>query len=771
MNPANDRFFMAGICGMGMGPLALYLKAAGYTVAGSDDKPRGEVCRRLRAAGIPVNGGAHIPEGTTRLVFSSAVSAAHPLRREAEARGIPMLRRGELLAEISRGHRTIAIVGSHGKTTTCGMLIRSLRANRVDASHVLGGLFQDETMPPARFTQGTDWLVAEVDESDGTIEGFLPEITLAVNFDWDHPDRYRTQADLEAAFRRLFERTSGAVVIPSSCPVLARLVEGLPRVVRYGQGGDWSVTGGGTWAQGMELSLRDAASGEVRPVRVRATGPFNRHNALACLAATGVVAAGMPVGDSLADFPGIRRRQGLLHEDDSMVILEDYAHHPTEIDALLVFARERWAGRRMVVAFQPHRYTRTLQYRDEFARVLDLADAVVVKEVYAASEPPLEGGRTGDIVSRMRKPGVLFARDFDGCAAFLDAEAAGAPSVVLFIGAGDIDVWGHAYAAHRKNVGRWFDEARSGLSAATHVATDEPMGPKTTIGTGGAARWFAEPADEADLARLLGHAHRARVPVFLLGRGSNLLVPDSGYDGLVIRLAGTRWKEVESLGNGRIRAGAGAMLKRICAVAEQNGLAGLEFIEGIPGTLGGALRMNAGAMGGWIFDLVEEVTLMLPSGEVRSLPGGAFTVGYRTCRELEHAIALSSVLRAPGTASPAEIHAGMEEFARRRRATQPREASAGCVFRNPKGGHAGRLVDECGLKGASRGGARVSDVHANFIVNAGGATSADIVELVRAVRDGVLERTGVRLEPEVIIPGNDWEELLNQATGDKGTRS
>jgi len=248
--------------------------------------------------------------------------------------------------------------------------------------------------------------------------------------------------------------------------------------------------------------------------------------------------------------------------------------------------------------------------------------------------------------------------------------------------------------------------------------------------------------------------------VHLLGRGSNVLVPDEGVDGVVISLGHPAWQVCERRPDGRIWAGAGLRLQALCGFARGAGLAGFEFLEGIPGSVGGALRMNAGAMGGWMFDLVEAVELLTPEGEVRTVPRAALQPGYRACRELVGAVALGALLQptAPGTAEA--IGRQLDVYRRRRHEAQPREPSAGCVFRNPPEAPAGRLIDELGLKGVRVGDAEVSPVHANFIVNRGAATTGEILALLRQVRARVAAARGVTLEPEVLLLGRDWRDVL-----------
>lgn len=246
----------------------------------------------------------------------------------------------------------------------------------------------------------------------------------------------------------------------------------------------------------------------------------------------------------------------------------------------------------------------------------------------------------------------------------------------------------------------------------------------------------------------------------MLGRGSNLLVPDAGVRALVLRLHGAGWQEFSPLEDGTIWVGAGMRLKELCGMAASRGLMGFEFLEGIPGTLGGALRMNAGAMGGWMFEVVSSVRMMLPSGETRTLRTDELHVAYRECLELKESIALGAVIKPVGVADATAVRERIAAFQARRHETQPRESSAGCMFKNPEGSSAGLEIDRAGLKGFRIGDAEVSPVHANFIVNRGHATSADVVAVMREVRARVREARGVELEPEVQLFGGKWGEVL-----------
>lgn len=755
------RVHCVGVAGMGLGPLAIYLAQVGFRVTGEDDALTEEMRALLTRERVTL---APIPGDCELVVYSSAIAKTHPAYLAAVARKLPLVRRGELLAEVVAAKKLVAICGSHGKTTTTAMLITALRRANFPAGYVLGGLFADDT-PPARIGSN-DWVVAEIDESDGTIERFSPELTVAVNLDWDHPDHYRQLAELEATFAALFARTRAHVLVSDACGLSARIA---PAALTFGRSGRFS----GTIVEesGERLKLKLAGNFPLQEVSVRTRGDFNGSNATAALAAAQLMGVEV-TATMLVEFPGVRRRQTVLHASGDLTVLEDYAHHPAEIRALLASLRKRVTGEgRLVVIFQPHRFSRTAQFKMEFAAALAMADAVHLLDVYPAGEAPIAGGTTADIYAELKKNAAalpvsyLPADDAEFFRALSRSTRAG--DLVAFIGAGDIDrkarTWLELWQREAGKAKRWdafAEKLKLSVGVGAKLRREESLAAKTTLRVGGAARVYAEPTSLGELQALLREARAAGVEVFVLGRGSNLIVPDEGVEGLVISLAHEAWAKFEARADGRVWAGAGLRLKNLCGLAAKAGLVGFEFLEGIPGSVGGALRMNAGAMGGWMFDVVEEVQLITLAGEVKTLAKAAMHVEYRHCAELHEAIALGALLRPASQADAEAVARQMDVYKRKRQESQPREPSAGCIFKNPTGNSAGRLIDESGLKGERVGDAEVSPVHANFIVNRGHASGADVLELVRRVRARVRQVKGVELEPEVLLYGKNWKDVL-----------
>jgi UDP-N-acetylenolpyruvoylglucosamine reductase len=297
------------------------------------------------------------------------------------------------------------------------------------------------------------------------------------------------------------------------------------------------------------------------------------------------------------------------------------------------------------------------------------------------------------------------------------------------------------------------NELTERVSSATVIRRDEPMAKHTTLRVGGSADLYVEPANEADLAAILKFCGERGLKFFILGRGSNLIVRDGGFRGVVICLSSPEFSRIEIDGT-RIGAGAGAKSKELAVAAKRVGLSGVEFLEGIPGSIGGALRMNAGAMGGETFNAVETVRVMDFAGNIRELTPSEMSVSYRSCATLKNHIALAAVFRCTPTPRE-EIQARMKAFSEKRWSSQPAAPSAGCMFKNPTAIPAGKLIDNLGLKGTKIGGARVSLEHGNFLVNDGSATAKDVLNLIEFLREKAKAAWGIDLVPEVEILGED----------------
>jgi UDP-N-acetylmuramate dehydrogenase len=293
--------------------------------------------------------------------------------------------------------------------------------------------------------------------------------------------------------------------------------------------------------------------------------------------------------------------------------------------------------------------------------------------------------------------------------------------------------------------------------ATGKVLFDECMDRHTSIGVGGQADALVFPESVAELGKLVAVMRAESIPVFFVGNGTNLIVRDEGFRGVIISTKGLRAVRIEARGEDRaaILAEAGASLAEVVAVAAREALAGMEFCAGIPGSVGGGIRMNAGAYGSELKDVIESVSLLNGEGNIKSCGREALQFQYRNLALPEGSCVAGGVF-VLARGSREAVEGRIRDILRTRTGKHPLEyRNAGSVFKNPKGMPAGKIIEEAGLKGARIGGAQVSEKHGNFIVNLGSATARDIIGLIELVQQKVLEAKGIALEPEVKIIGEE----------------
>lgn len=285
-----------------------------------------------------------------------------------------------------------------------------------------------------------------------------------------------------------------------------------------------------------------------------------------------------------------------------------------------------------------------------------------------------------------------------------------------------------------------------------NIRFNEPMNKHTSFRTGGEAAIFVQVETIEQLKKLLFYLRKTENEYFILGNGSNLLVSDKGYDGVVIQI-GRKMSRIRVEGE-RLYVQAGALLSQVAKCALDEGLTGMEFASGIPGSVGGGIVMNAGAYDGEMEQIVESVTVLNEEGELMELGHSTMEFGYRTSIIKNRPFVVAETILKLKKGDKESIKAKMDDFAMRRRQKQPLEyPSAGSTFKRPEGHFAGKLIMDSGLRGYRIGGAQVSEKHCGFVINAGNATSEDIAELMAEIQDRVKERFGVRLEPEVVKLG------------------
>jgi UDP-N-acetylmuramate--alanine ligase len=445
-----QRVHFTGIGGIGMSGLAEILLQSGFPVSGSDVK-LSPVTERLASLGARIVQG-HAPENlgnATVLVVTSAVHASNPEVAEARRRHIPVVPRGELLAELMRPKIGIAIAGSHGKTTTTSMLATMLVVAGLDPTIVIGGRLP--TIGSSARAGSSDYLVAESDESDGSFLLLSPIYEIITNIDREHLDYYSGIDHIRRSFAEFANRVPfyGAVVACLDDPNVREILPQIRRrVITYGRTAtaDYSVTDESAKHFGSEFTLHRHRLPVAR-IRVNVPGAHNVLNA------TGAFAMAMEIGlardeaiSGLEAYRGVDRRFQLRGEAAGVSVIDDYGHHPAEIAATLKAARA-CGFRKTHVLFQPHRYTRTQALMDEFVDSFTGADSVFILDIYAASEAPIEGV-TGEALA-WRIPGAIYAGSIENGIA-LAVQAAGGGDAIITQGAGSVSQAGDAILAALK---------------------------------------------------------------------------------------------------------------------------------------------------------------------------------------------------------------------------------------------------------------------------------------------------------------------------------
>jgi UDP-N-acetylmuramate--alanine ligase len=433
-----------GIGGIGMSGIAEVLLNLGYRISGSDAK-LSAITERLAGMGATVYEGHQASNlgGARALVVSSAVDEHNPEVQEARRRGIPVIPRGELLAELMRLKYGIAVAGSHGKTTTTSMTATILNYAGLDPTVVVGG--RVGTMGGANARVGkSDFLVVESDESDGSFLKLAPIVAVVTNIDREHLDHYPSLDAIRAAFIEFVNKVPfyGAVIVCLDDPnVQGILPEIRRRTITYGttSQADIEATDVGCGHFASDFGLRYRAT-DLGRFHLAIPGRHNVLNAMAAIAvAMELEVKPETIREALATFSGVDRRFQVRGKERGVTVVDDYGHHPTEIRATLDGAR-LWGFRRIHVLFQPHRYSRTYHLMDEFARAFHQADSVFVMDIYAASEKPIEGVTAESLVERIRQfghRGVQYVGTMDrGVEALLGTARDG--DLVLTLGAGSV---------------------------------------------------------------------------------------------------------------------------------------------------------------------------------------------------------------------------------------------------------------------------------------------------------------------------------------------
>jgi UDP-N-acetylmuramate--alanine ligase len=434
-----------GVGGIGMSGIAELLLNLGYTVSGSDIKESAVTERIARLGGKVFHG--HRPEnieGADVVVYSSAVSGDNPEIREAEDRGIPVIPRAEMLAELMKLKYGVAVAGAHGKTTTTTMIASILTAGNLDPTVVIGGRLNIWGGSNAKLGQG-DILVAESDESDGSFMALSPAIAVVTNIDLEHVDHYGSMENIRTAFVNFINKIPfyGTAILCMDNEEIQNIIPRLKKsYVTYGTTSQSDIRARDIQKDKLTIDFEVIHHGSsLGRVVVGMPGDHSVLNALAAIA----VGIGFDmdmdqIRKGLANLGGLERRFQVKGEKNGVVLVDDYGHHPAEIIATLATAKECWPEKRLVVVFQPHRYSRTRALYDRFVISFNQADVLVIAPIYPAGERPIEGVDADWLYRGIKEHGhkdVYLGRDHNDILSFLSSTVRPGDTVVT-LGAGDI---------------------------------------------------------------------------------------------------------------------------------------------------------------------------------------------------------------------------------------------------------------------------------------------------------------------------------------------
>jgi len=756
-------YYLIGIGGISMSGLAFLLKECGYRVSGSDIA-ESEMTQRLKRQGILVNIG-HQAENITSdidaVIYSAAIGYSNPELKQAKKLGISVLKRSEAIGKFMQEKEGIAIAGMHGKTTTTCLVTLILQNAGFDPSALVGTELK-EIGGNYRVGKGK-YFVAEACEYYNAFLDFHPKMAILTNIEAEHLDYFGNLKKILQSFSRFVKNlppTGLLIACQDNKNNLKMINKAHCRVITYGFDPKADIVAFNIALKAGYTTFDIRYSNKIiKGFELYIPGKHNILNALAsiALALELKIDPGI-IKKSLKEFKGASRRFEIIDKIGGITLISDYAHHPSEIKTTLEGAKIFYPKSRIITIFQPHQYKRTKLLLKDFGQSFSNASLVIVPNIYKVAgrdtQKDIKSVSPERLVEEIKKNKVK-ARFIEGFFKTTDyvSRITRPGDIVIIMGAGDIYKINDLLInrlKHKEKCEKFFQGYKGKIKKNVKLA------PYTTLKIGGLADLFAEVNQIAEFKNIIIKAHQLNLPLFILGNGSNILVSDYGFRGLVIK---NNCRKIEIRHN-RLIAESGALLSEIIKKAFRASLSGIEFLAGIPGTIGGAIVNNAGVPSRSISDVLTRALIINKKGEVLEVDDSFFKFKYRdSClkRKEPPGVILKAELQLTWQ-PPAIINQKIKEFLEERRKKQPLKAfSVGSIFKNPSPQKpAGYLLEKADAKNKRVGKAYVSSKHANFILVNKGAKAQDVYQLIQELKNLVKKKFGIVLEEEIQYIG-EWE--------------
>lgn len=766
----SKNIFFLGIKGVAMTNLAVILKKMGKNVTGCDSQEVFITDKLLKDNKITWQVGFEpqsLPKLTDLIVYSAAHGGTNnPLVIEAKKHGTNLISQAQLLGELmDKFENRIAVCGCHGKTTTSSLLVYALNKLKQRPSYLVGVPF---------FTgyQGGDfqekkYFVVEADEYgvnppiDKTPKFHLlnPNHIIATNIDFDHPDVYKNIEETKRAFVKFF---GGKKLIANiDDENLLQCIDTL-KSITYGESlkAKYQIINSKISEDGSLFEIKN-----VGQFKIDLFGKHNISNATAVVVQ--LLELGFPAEEikkSLIGFKGAERRSELIYKKNDICLLDDYAHHPTEIKATIESAKARFKNKRIIVIFQPHTYSRTNFLLKEFGESLALADLSFILPIFSSARESANNYKvtSKDIVAKIKdslkedslNKDCLYS---ESNAQLIDqlGKILKVGDVVFTMGAGDV------YKLREqiiKLINQKLKVKNQNLNSkvkSLNIEKNKELKLFNTLRTTSIAEYFLEAKTRKDLIEGKKFAIEKKLPIFILAGGSNLAIVKDKIDGLIIK---NSYKELKILKETNedvlLSVSSGYPVSLLVNETVSKGYEGFEYQKGLPGTVGGAIYMNSKWTRplSYFGDSLVEAYLVDSTGKIKKVGRDYFKFGYDySILQKTGEIVLEVVFKLKKT-DPKILEERAQTAFEYRKQTQPMGVkTSGCFFKNVDGKSAGQMIDQTGLKGFSVGDFFVSPIHANFIINRGHGQSKDLLELVKIIKEKVKAKFGVELKEEVII--------------------